>query len=483
MSGASHHSAKSMKYLLSFLFLAAMSFYMHAQNSQDSLAYSLNTQINAGAGNHAPFLSTANQYDRFSLTPNSLSTWAAIKKTTSNRSVFDYGFAVELNSHVSPSESQLFASEMYVEAKVGPLLTHIGMKRETFGNQDSELSSGGFLFSKNSRPIPALTFETDGWFDVPLTQGFVSLKGGMANGWFSDETLTKNTLMHHKWLHVKLGGSRPLTFNYGLHHVAQWAGKSPTYGTGIVNFENFKKVFLGQNGSANDGLVDFYNALGNHIISQNLGFDLNLKNCSISLYWQNLNEDKPVLKMNNAYNKEDGLFGVSLRLPRFKPLHSLAIELLSTTDQNGPWHDLDGIIYGGQDSYFNNANYPNGWSFYGMTIGNPWLTSPKYNTDGWVGLENNCVRLFYLSGMGAWRQFNYRFTTAYSLNWGFIQMSRSSPKRQFSGQLEAFHALPFLKNTEASLCISGDRGAQYGNNLALLLGLRYTGQLLYTKKH
>jgi len=49
--------------------------------------------------------------------------------------------------------------------------------------------------------------------------------------------------------------------------------------------------------------------------------------------------------------------------------------------------------------------------------------------------------------------------------------------------LEVFHALPFLKNTEASLGISGDRGTKYGNNLALLMGLRYTGQFLLNKKH
>lgn len=480
MYGASNPSTRPMKHLMILLFAVANLVGLHAQ---DTIAYSLNARMNAGTGAYAPFLSTANQYDRFSLTPNSLSTWGTLHKSTSAVKVFDYGFGVELNSHVSPSESQLFASELFVEFKTGPLRTTLGMKRKHFGNQDFLLSSGSILYSQNSRPIPALTIETDGWLDVPLTNGFVALMGGMANGWFSDETVTNNTLLHHKWMHVKLGGARPLSLNYGLHHVAQWAGSSPDFGRGTVDFENFMKVFVGQSGSSSENINDFYNALGNHIISQNIGLDLRLKKFSVSLYWQNISEDKPVLRMNNAYNKEDGLWGVSLRLPTFRPLHSMVVELLSTTDQNGPWHDMDGVIYGGQDNYYNNSVYTNGWSFYGMTIGNPWLTSPKYNTNGGVDFQNNCVRLLYFSGLGEINRFNYRFTTAYSHNWGTIQMSRSAPKRQFSGQFEVFHALPFLKNTEASLGISGDRGAKYGNNLALLMGLRYTGQIHLNKKH
>ena len=124
-----------------------------------------------------------------------------------------------------------------------------------------------------------------------------------------------------------------------------------------------------------------------------------------------------------------------------------------------------------------------------MTIGNPWLTSPKYNADYTIvsgkGIENNCVRLLYVSGLGELCDFNYRFTAAYSKNWGLVLAGRVMPpsKNQFSGQLEVFHAVPFLKNTEASLGISGDRGTKYGNNLALLMGLRYTGLFILNSKH
>lgn len=466
-----------MKRFLTLLFSLGFAT-MWAQQA-DTVSFSLNGRLNPGTGTYAPFLSTANQFDRHSFTPNSLSTWGTLHKTSVKR--FDYGFGAEINANLSRTENRLFPGELYVEGKVGPFLAILGMKRELYGNQDPLLSSGGLIASQNSRPIPAFTLETNTWVNVPFTFRLLAFQGGMANGMFTDKTVTANTMMHHKWLHVRVGGDFPVTLNYGLHHVAQWAGTSQTYGESKANLENFMRVFLARSGKADGPANEFYNTLGNHIVSQNVGLGLKLANCSFEAYWQNINEDKPILFFNKAYNKRDGLWGLSVRMPRFKPLHSVAAEFLSTTDQAGPWHDLDGVIMGGADNYYNNGLYPNGWSFHGMAIGNPWLTSPKYNTDGSVGFQNNCVRLFYLSGLGALKEYNYRFTTAYSLNWGQVKPYPTTPLRQFSGQLEVFHELPFLKHTEASLGISGDRGAKYGNNLALLMGFRYTGQFILKK--
>jgi hypothetical protein len=48
-------------------------------------------------------------------------------------------------------------------------------------------------------------------------------------------------------------------------------------------------------------------------------------------------------------------------------------------------------------------------------------------------------------------------------------------KKQFSWQLETSREVNFLKNTRMSLAISGDHGAMYGNNLAVMLGVSYSG--------
>jgi len=110
-----------------------------------------------------------------------------------------------------------------------------------------------------------------------------------------------------------------------------------------------------------------------------------------------------------------------------------------------------------------------------MTIGNPWITSPKYNQDGVPVTKNNTVRLYYFSGKGEYKSLNYKMTMAYSENFGTANILYPDCKRQVSYQLETSTKLNFIKNTTASLVLSGDNGAMYGNNLALILGLSWSG--------
>ncbi len=464
-----------LKYIQTLLLLLPIVL-LQAQGAKDSISYSINTRINGGTGTYAPFLSTANQYDRFSFAPNSLTLWGTLHKEIKSDKTFDYGFGVELDGNLSKNESRFFPGEIYFQEKIYFLNVYAGCKKQVFGNQDEELSSGGMLWSQNSRPMPKLAIESNGYFPVPYTKGFVELKGGLSHGWFENQKDLKGLLLHHKYAYIKLGGSFPVNLSYGVQHVAQWGGRSNVSGSMPVNWNNYFRIFIGSSGSSTASWGDQENALGNHIISQNLGLDLKFKIALVSLYWQSIAEDSPVMKfITNTPTIEDGLWGMTIKLPKFQPLSHFVFEYLSTTDQNGPWHDLDGVIYGGQDGYYNNSITANGWSYKGMTIGNPWLTSPRYNEDGTTSTKNNTVRLYYFSGKGMIKAINYRLTLAYSQNYGMTAPSYPEYKRQLSWQLETSTAARFIKNTQISIGISGDRGSMYGNNLALLLGVSYSG--------
>lgn len=463
-----------MKYIQTLLLLLLVVL-LQAQTKNDTLSYSLNSRVMAGNGTYAPFLSTANQFDRFSFSPNSLSLWATLHKEVKKQNPFDYGFGLELDGNVSKTESRFFPNELYVQGKVYFLNIYAGCKQQVFGNQDQELSSGGMLWSQNSRPMPRLTIESDGYLPVPHTKGYVQVKGGLSQGWFNERSAIKNLLLHHKYAYIRLGGKLPVNINYGIQHAVQWGGKSSQYGTMPVTFENYLRIFLGKSGNSTANMSDQLNTLGNHMISQNLGLDLKTHIVNISLYWQNLIEDPPVNFITNTPNIEDGLWGMSVKLPKCKAFNHLVFEYLSTTDHNGPWHDLDGVIYGGTDPYYVNGLIPNGWSYKGMTIGNPWLTSPKYNKDGSVSTTNNTVRLYYFSGKGQIKRFNYRLTMAYSENYGLASSVYDNRIKQLSWQLETSTPVRFLKNAQVSLGISGDHGALYGNNTAIILGVSYSG--------
>lgn len=449
---------------------------LKAQSRPDSISYSINSRFTGGTGTSAPFLSTANQFDRFDISPNSLAVWGTMHKEVQKLKTFDYGFGVELDGNISRTRSRFFPGELYAEGKVYFLNVFAGCKRQVFGNQDEELSSGGMLWSQNSRPMPKLSIESNGYIAVPYTKGYLEVKGGLSHGWFENQKDLKGLLLHHKYAYMRLGGSFPVNLSYGVQHVAQWGGRSNVYGSMPATLDNYFRIFMGSSGNSTANWSDRENALGNHIISQNLGLDFKFKPVIVSFYWQSIAEDSPVKKfITNTPTIEDGLWGMTVKLPGFQPLNHVVFEYLSTTDQNGPWHDLDGVIYGGQDSYYTNGLIPNGWSYKGMTIGNPWLTSPKYNKDGSTTIVNNTVRLYYFSGKGSIKSVNYRLTLAYSKNFGQTAPIYTSYKRQLSWQLETSTAAKFIKNTQLSLGISGDRGSMYGNNLALLLGVSYSG--------
>jgi len=464
--------------MLVFLQLAV---FIQAQQYTNTISYSINTRFSGGSGKYAPFLSTANQYDRFSFTPNSLAIWGMAHKELTKTRDFDYGFGLELDGNVDKTQNRFFADEYYIQGKIYFMNMYAGSKREVFGNQDPEMSSGGMLWSQNSRPIPKISIETNGYIHVPYTKGFLAVKGGLSHGWFDNNAYMKNLLLHHKYAYLRLGGSFPLTVNYGIQHVAQWGGESSKYGTMPVTLDNYLRIFMGKNGGSSATQSDQINTLGNHIISQNLGLDLNMKDIIVSLYWQNLTEDPPFHFITSTMNVQDGLWGLSVKFPKFNLFHAFVLEYMNTTDQSGPWHDLDGVIYGGADGYYQNGQIPQGWSYNGMTIGNPWITSPKYNQDGSLSTTNNIVRLYYFSGKGEYKSLNYRLTLAYSENFGFenpgiiSNPSYENCKRQVSYQLETSTALNFLRNTRLSLALSGDRGTMYGNNVALMMGVSWSG--------
>jgi hypothetical protein len=474
---------KFRKYPLYLFFLSSL--FLQAQDKSDSILYTLNARYTRGTGIYAPFLSTVNQYDRYSFTPNSLTFWGTLHKNLNQLRTFDYGFGAELDGNISKTENRFFPNELFIQGKFYFMNLYFGCKQEVFGNQDEENSSGGILLSQNSRPMPKISIQTNGYVDVPCTKGYLAFKGGLSHGWFENNREAKDLLLHHKYAYIKLGGTFPVNINYGIQHVVQWGGVSPSMGTMPVTLKNYMRIFLGKSGGSDASMSDQINTLGNHIISQNLGLDLNLKSVIISAYWQNLTEDPPVRFITQTPNIEDGLWGVSVKLIDFKPLETFVLEYMSTTDQSGPWHDLDGVIFGGNDSYFRNY----GWTYQKMTIGNPWITSPKYNRDGNDWVENNLVRLYYFSGKGSYKSFNYKLTLAYSENFGLINDIRTTPsyqnyQNQMSYQLETSTPISFLKNARVSLGISGDKGSLYGNNFAVLFGFSYIGifKMPFTKK-
>jgi hypothetical protein len=152
-------------------------------NKADSVWYDFNLRSVLGTGNYAPFLTVANQYDRHSIQPNQLSLWSSVHQPVSHAARFDYGYGIELDAQVAKNVHQVFPGELYLEGKGGPFLLIAGRKHAVYGNQDPQLSSGGLIWSRNSRPIQRVSIETDGYVTVPFTRGLREVQGGLTHGW------------------------------------------------------------------------------------------------------------------------------------------------------------------------------------------------------------------------------------------------------------------------------------------------------------
>jgi len=262
-----------------------------------------------------------------------------------------------------------------------------------------------------------------------------------------------------------------------LDHVAQWGGVVPVYGQQPSNFDAFRSIFFVNAGRSNATTNDQLNALGNHIISQSMKLDIVLSDYKISGYWQNISEDGPVRIMWNAMNKADGLWGVSVRNSRFPFIKGILYEYLQTTDQSGPYHDKDGIIYGGTDNYFNNGIYQNGWTYFSRTIGTPFISSPIYNKDGQVSITNNRVEVHHLGIEGDISGYRYKFLSSFSKNYGSYTNPFPEMIPNTSLLVEVNKQFQKLSNIEIGCSLGGDFGKLYGNSVGCLFSIRKTGEL------
>lgn len=457
-------------------------FVLGAQN--DTIKYSVSLTSLASKGEFAPFWLQSLDYGKVFNTPNTSYASASIfKEYGDSRRIFDYGFKadflvrsdLEIKGLYTPIKNEFYFQEIYGKAKFMKLNLIIGSMEEIIGNQDSVLSSGGFIFSKNARPIPKITLGLTNFTALPGSGERIYIKGAVSHGQFLDNILAQNLLLHHKYLYIRVVGSdTPVWLEAGVEHFAQWGGKIVGKEQSNVNLDNFIRAFFGKQGGADASLGDQINAYGNHIISQSVKGGLNLGDYKISAYWQNLSEDGPLRFFWGAMNKEDGLFGFSVKNKNFPVIQGFLYEYLNATDQSGPYHDKDGMVYGGSDNYLTK------WTYYGRIIGTPFITSPVYY-NRMRSLSNTAVKAHHVGVEGNINGLDYKILATYNKNYGMIGYYFQSMKPNTSLLLEVNKKFGKTQTLETKLSLGADFGEMYGTNLGAMFSIKKTGDLFRLK--
>lgn len=447
--------------------------------SENGISYMAELSGTASMSNNAPFWL---QHRNFGISSaEKLSANAVLgfyKKVDDTKSKFDYGFHLSGFALADQKQTLFAPHQYYMQLHWKMLDLTVGAKAMQWGNQDNELSSGGLIFSSNARPMPRITLGIDQYYKTPITGGMIEIKGGLSHGWFNDDNTIKNILLHHKFGALRLGGTSPLRLEYELHHMAQWAGYVPGLGQQPKGFKNFMKIFAAQGGGSEAIITDQINTLGNHIISQNLKITFDTKQWHMAAYWQNISEDGPVRFITNTMNLADGLWGFSLKRDKKSFLRAFVYEYLNTTDQSGPYHDKDGIVFGGVDSYFSNGIYSNGWTYFNRLIGTPFVSNININGQQ---IFNNRVQAHHFGMSGQMRKMNYKALYSFSKNYG--NYSQPLPQMIQTNYLMLELTRPnVVVGFDIALTLSADLLPQSNNNYGATLRLRKSGLLFRQKQ-
>lgn len=411
----------------------------------NNLTFSAEMSGTISKGENAPFWLTSNKYGLSSTENNSGYIRGGIFRGMESDSArkWKIGFGMDIAVPVNYT-SHFVVHQLYADMRYKKAQLSIGAKERTMELKNNSLSSGSQTLGINARPVPQIRIELPEYWNVPLTRGWLQLKGHIAYGAMTDDNwqhkftngtsrYTDNVLYHSKAGYLRIGNKEksPLSLEMGLEMATQFGGT--TYqpnGDGTIiatenasNLKAFWNAFI-PNGSGDpyEQQYQFTNVEGNHLGSWVVRASYEKSKWKASIYADHFFEDHSSMflldydgygsgeewntrKKNRylLYDLKDIMLGAELNLKQGRWLRDIVLEYLYTEYQSGPiYHDHNPNAsdhIGGNDNYYNHSIFP-GWQHWGQVMGNPLYLSPIYNSDGTIQVKDNRFKAFHLGISG-----------------------------------------------------------------------------------
>lgn len=404
-----------------------------------------------------------------------------------------------------------YLREAYLSSSWKNVQLYGGRTRQVLGGlENNNLTTGSLATGRNSLPIPQIGIEID-YFSLPLSYGYVKLKGGISHGWFETDRYISKPLLHQKYAKVLIDlddliGARAYS---SLIHFAQYGGVSPVGDRQPSSFNDFVKVFFGQ-GIPNPlgGTAGESNAVGNHVGITEWTWDQRIGRHRLQINYQKPFEDQGSMQYISF---KDFLVGLRLQYPEDSNIKSIYFEWIRTMSQSGaglpdPTDNVEseeenfGYEFGGRDDYYNNWLYQTGWTYNQRILSNPlfltynWALNflpnfPNYNNQ----VINNRISAFHLGALVDMSDnLSLRGMLTYSVNygtyaglyegrfaWNGIKTNNSfeyvflGGKKQFYSLMEAnYMTTLFGQPVVLSSLFAFDSGELY-NNVGMELSIQY----------
>lgn len=400
-----------------------------------------------------------------------------------------YGFSGA--GFLTQHKNDIIIDELYFSLKWEKIRLDLGMIHPEEEYNGISAQNGNIVFSGNNRSIPGYNLRTD-FIKIPLTGNVLAFKFNLADYTMIDDRFVDKPWLHHKSLYIRISPWKRLDVSVGLEHWAQWAGDSPLYGKQPHSFRDYVKIFCAASGGTGSSVSDSLNALGNHLGREHIRIDYKANNYTLSFYHDIPFEDGSGTRFANI---PDGTWGLYYGNKNQKLWISDAMyELVYTKSQSGAHHDREAteeekatqdphspfygrVVLGGNDNYFNNGEYQSGWTYYGRTIGTPFITPNPPNSNGITpGVYNNRVIAHYLGLKGYIAHLiPYKLRLSYSINYGTYGAPLKEKPQQFSFGLETGILRKAKAPFHIDLGIYGDCGKLYSKNFGLTVSLSRNG--------
>lgn len=429
---------------------------------------------------HANQFGTVPQRDRPLLGRLGLEHYWSISKRN-ERNLWRGGLGLEVAGNFA-NEKKFLLPQLHGTLRYKHWEVFVGRKKQVVGLADTTLGTGSYAWSSNALPIPKIQIGTTRFVDVPYTNGWVAVNTFYSDGFFEKgRPFTSGLKLHQKAFYARIGGRNSrLKFLGGFNHQVQWGGRSPFEtkdGEMPDGFRNYLYVITGKASPVGNDLTEFdlQNRIGNHLGSIDLAVQYLGYEYSWFIYRQHIYEDGSLAKFLNI---ADGLNGIAI-----KKQHSygaafevtdMVLEFLFTKSQGGSIWDLSTVL--GRDNYFNHSQVRDGWSYFGRTIGTPFIP-PTSDTDwkwpAYSFTSNNRVSVFHLGIKGTLCQKLYwESKLSYSTNEGTYDFPFAHTAGQFSGFICLGTKLNIFGGIHSSVSFASDVGMLYPETYGFSLGLR-----------
>ena len=459
-------TSKRYKVFFFLLFIAGNILYAQKLSTFTEYGVTLHT------GKYTPLWQNSNQHGLSSIKNNTYIRGGAFYKDTIRSWKLEGGIDLAIAAGFT---STFIVQQAYGDIRYKWIGLWIGSRELESPLLNQELSSGGLTWSGNARPIPQIAI---GILDYVRIAPRVQVKAKLSYGWFTDNnyqqkhigngySYTKNIKYHHKSFFFRFGKVKShWLFDIGMSLDDQFGG----YKVGGMD-----------EGDLGNGWKDFFHALlprnggdkawyqGNYMGSEHLKLTYKHKTFSISGYLENYYDDFSGMGKKNGL---DGLWGIEYKASQPQAINGIVLEYYQTTNQSGPLHGPENSIVhktGGADDYYNNTWYP-GWVHWGMAMANPLITSPIYNTNGYLGFLYNRIKAIHLGWAGnIATEWTYRAKLSFNRTWG----TPFKPIPEILENFSTFAEFKYVPNKWRGWSFTGsaafDIGDIYGDNLGFQL--------------